>query len=392
MKKENKNSEKKVTKKEQTQPKNATKKFCFVYLGILLIVFLILVLIIYKFYPDITTLLFYNIIFLYFFIGLFLFLMLLKRNKNNEKKVTKKEELRPKNIAEHVMVYLYWISLFLTILSFIVLLCLLFLERDSYSNIVWPSLPFIPKALEVFQYSRKLLFLVMLFLIVLLSILYVIAKNKKQPSVRPRFYRNLLITLIIFFWEIAFLGYSIEYVAKPIIYLYPTEQTKVEVMVGKPHNLTHTYPKYQNGWRVVAEPNGDLTDLAGRHYYALYWEGKHLHKTTPKDGFIVKGADTISFLEEKLAQLGLSEREANEFIVYWLPKLESNEYNFIRFKPKAEIDANMPLYITPTPDTVIRVLMEYRAADKSEKPVIQELPPTPQRTGFVAVEWGGTEI
>jgi hypothetical protein len=110
-------------------------------------------------------------------------------------------------------------------------------------------------------------------------------------------------------------------VAKPIIYLYPTEQTKVEVMVGKPHNLTHTYPKYQNGWRVVAEPNGDLTDLAGRHYYALYWEGKHLQKPTPKDGFIVKGADTISFLEEKLAHLGLSEREANEFIVYWLPKL-----------------------------------------------------------------------
>ena len=34
-------------------------------------------------------------------------------------------------------------------------------------------------------------------------------------------------------------------------------------------------------------------------------------------------------LEEKLAILGLTERESEEFIVYWLPKLEKNKYNYI---------------------------------------------------------------
>ena len=41
--------------------------------------------------------------------------------------------------------------------------------------------------------------------------------------------------------------------------------------------------------------------------------------------------------EEKLAILGLNEREAEEFIIYWLPKLESNKYNYIRFATEEEI-------------------------------------------------------
>ena len=143
---------------------------------------------------------------------------------------------------------------------------------------------------------------------------------------------------------------------------------------------------------MTAEPNGNLTDSEGKHYYALYWEGKRTKQKTPKDGFIVKGEDTISFLEEKLTQLGLSEREANEFIIYWLPKLEANAYNFIRFETKEEIELNMPLNITPKPDTLIRVVMEYRVAKGTEKPTPQKLQPIPQRTGFVVVEWGGTEL
>ena len=180
------------------------------------------------------------------------------------------------------------------------------------------------------------------------------------------------------------------YDMKPIIYLYPTTETAVSVKVGKVQNLTHTYPKYEDGWYVTAQPNGDLKDASGRSYYALYWEGVH-SASSLTDGFIVKGTDTINFLEEKLALLGLTEREANEFIVYWLPRLESNEYNFIRFETKAEIDENMPLYVTPAPDTVIRVMMEYRPADKAEQVKPQQLPSTPKREGFVVVEWGGTQ-
>ncbi len=182
------------------------------------------------------------------------------------------------------------------------------------------------------------------------------------------------------------------YEKKPIIYIYPKEQTKVSIKVGKPENLSHTYPKYENGWEVIAKPNGDLIDTkTGRNLYALYWEGKNTVEPNMNEGFIVKGKDTITFLEEKLKILGLNEREANEFIIYWLPKLESNKYNFIRFQTEEEINNNMPLEIEPKPDTVIRVVMEFKALEEPIQIQEQNLK-TPERTGYTVVEWGGTEI
>lgn len=179
---------------------------------------------------------------------------------------------------------------------------------------------------------------------------------------------------------------------KPIIYIYPKEETKVTVKVGKPENLTHTYPKYENGWEVTAKPNGDLLDCkTSRNLYALYWEGINTVEPNMEEGFVVKGENTIEFLEEKLEILGLSERESNEFIIYWLPKLESNKYNFIRFQTEEEISSNMPLEITPEPDTIIRVVMEYKALEETIEVKEQQLE-TPERTGYAVVEWGGTEI
>ena len=189
--------------------------------------------------------------------------------------------------------------------------------------------------------------------------------------------------------------YLTEYIfdGKPIIYLYPTEQTEVTVKLGNPQKLTHTYPKYKDKWQVIAQPNGDLTDTqTNRSLYALYWEGINYNKPQTKEGFIVKGEDTISFLEEKLAILGLNEREANEFIIYWLPRLENSPYNFVYFKTIAEQDKNMPLYISPKPDTVIRVMMAFKNLKKPIEVTEQVLPPTPQRNGFTVVEWGGTDL
>ncbi len=179
---------------------------------------------------------------------------------------------------------------------------------------------------------------------------------------------------------------------KPIIYLYPTTKTDVSVKLLNEEKLTTTYPKYENSWEVVAHPNGLLIDKkTGRELYSLYWEGKDFHANIEKDGFIVKGEDTINFLEEKLAILGLNEREADEFIIYWLPQLENNKYNYIRFASIEEINEYMPIEINPKPDTLIRILMLYKPLNKKIEVKEQELI-TPDRDGFTAVEWGGSLI
>ena len=104
--------------------------------------------------------------------------------------------------------------------------------------------------------------------------------------------------------------------AKPVIYLYPEETTRVTVELELPGQLTCTYPAYKDGWTVIAEPDGTLTDDGGQTYNYLYWEGETDIRYDFTQGFCVAGADTAVFLESTLAQLGLTRREANEFIVY----------------------------------------------------------------------------
>lgn len=191
---------------------------------------------------------------------------------------------------------------------------------------------------------------------------------------------------------------SVPMIDKPILYLYPTTDTNITVKLGKPEDLTVSYPTYNasTGWRALAKPSGELVDLSsGRNLYALYYESNLSDNEfkVEADGFIVKREDATSFLEDKLAELGLNEREAEEFIVYWLPRLNEHNYNYIRFATMDEINEAMPLDINPTPDTIIRVLMTYKGLDEPlENITEQQLPATPARTGFTVVEWGGSEI
>ena len=179
---------------------------------------------------------------------------------------------------------------------------------------------------------------------------------------------------------------------KPIIYLYPQETTEITVKLGNKENITCSYPEYNEGWKVIAEPNGTLTDVrTQRKLYALYWEGKNMTQPEMTEGFIVKGQDTIKFLEEKLEILGLNEKESQEFIIYWLPKMQNNAYNYIRFATLEEINNYMPLELSVEPDSLIRVLMQYKTLNEYVEVKEQELV-TPQRNGFTVVEWGGTEI
>ncbi len=180
---------------------------------------------------------------------------------------------------------------------------------------------------------------------------------------------------------------------KPVIYIYPSEQQNINVQLNYAGNLTHTYPKYpENGWNIKAEPNGTLWDENGMEYYALYWEGTPHKPLTAKDGFVVAGKETAKFLEEKLAYLGLNRREANEFMMYWLPRMENNAYNLIHFSGD-DYEALAKLKITPQPETIIRVMMLTRPLKNKVDVPLQDLKPLNKtRKGFTVVEWGGSEI
>ncbi len=224
-----------------------------------------------------------------------------------------------------------------------------------------------------------------------------LSNSKKHITLIKELFLTILFTIIftLILSLIPILGMHVVYNMasyKPIIYLYPTAETTVQVELGNPKNLTCSYPKYESSWNVIAKPNGDLIDLSsGRNLYSLYWEGTNNYTKKITEGFCVKGEDSAKFLEEKLRILGLSDREAEEFIVYWLPQLEANKYNLIAFETIDEINKDMPLTITPTPDSIIRVMMKFKGVNRFVTLPEQKLE-TPERTGFVVVEWGGTKI
>ncbi len=103
--------------------------------------------------------------------------------------------------------------------------------------------------------------------------------------------------------------------AKPVLYLYPEEETEVTVRLDYDGELTCTYPAYEDGWTVTARPDSALTDGDGQTYNYLYWEGVSAAEYDFSQGFCVPGGDTAAFLEDALSQLGLTRREANEFII-----------------------------------------------------------------------------
>jgi hypothetical protein len=174
---------------------------------------------------------------------------------------------------------------------------------------------------------------------------------------------------------------------KPVIYLYPTKTTDVSVHVGA--NITKSEPIYNFGWNVTAKPNGELTAQDGNKYSSLFWEGLgHGQYPSVDAGFVVAQQDIKSTLWNQTHQLGLNDREAQDFMDFWLPKMPSTPYVKLTWFGTKQMDELAPLTVNPKPDTSIRLFLEFTGLQTQEKIAPQALS-APARNGFTLVEWGG---
>lgn len=223
--------------------------------------------------------------------------------------------------------------------------------------------------------------------------------TKVSTAYYPTTYDAFLLSHPLFFWHHPY-GALLMFVredvvppaekAKPVVYLYPKKTEQVSVKVEPIGGFTKTDPAYGSGWNVTATPDSVLTNLTdGKTYPYLFWEGGAKGVVnTPKEGFVVAQADIPALLIEKLALLGLDAKERDDFMSFWVPHLSKAPYYFITFVPKSEMDRVAPLTIVPTPDSVIRVLMDYQPLSASISVNPLDIT-TPARIGFTVVEWGG---
>ena len=243
----------------------------------------------------------------------------------------------------------------------------------------------------IYQYALPAVQIVIPALIILFTIIKLLKKDK-EANAKYVIKRFVLAAAIFLLGTLFSIFSSLFTSAKPIIYFYPEKDMDIEVTLGHPDKLSHTYPKYDNKWDITVYKNGNIYDKkTKRNYYALYWEGINDKNGKFKEGFVIEGKETTKFLEEKLSILGLNDKEINEFIIYWLPQMENNKYNLIRFASMEEINEIMPLKFSVEPDTLIRVYMKFKPINKKINIKEQELERV-ERHGFTVVEWGGSKL
>ena len=180
-------------------------------------------------------------------------------------------------------------------------------------------------------------------------------------------------------------------VEKPVIYLYPTVPTLVDVQVITSGSVVVSDPAYPiGGWKnVLAYPDGTLS-YNGKDYSELFYESSVNNFTQPRQGVTIPANQLSETLGKLLDKLGLVGNEKQEFLSFWLPKLQALHSPYVFFSvltptAKASIDA---VNITPKPDTQIAFIAYFKPLLQTQKDTLN-LPQAQKRQGFVSVEWGG---
>ena len=177
---------------------------------------------------------------------------------------------------------------------------------------------------------------------------------------------------------------------KPVIYLYPEQMMDLDLSLAPIGGFSYTEPVYNNGWRVTASPDGTLVNRDdGQTYSYLFWEGRGGFYSSPTKFWVVSQSEVPSFLSSTLARLGLNEKEVKDFLEFWEPRMQAAPYYKIGFYGTSVMDKIAPLTISQTPDTIIRILMDYEELDVPVMANPPRLPPVPKREGFTVIEWGG---
>ena len=180
-------------------------------------------------------------------------------------------------------------------------------------------------------------------------------------------------------------------VKKPIIYFYPEEEMDLEVTYVEEERLLTTYPKYESGWNIHLQEDGTFTvPGSNREYYALFFDELPGIEVDFSEGFYVTKDNAISFLEEKMDFMGFTNRETDEFIMYWLPILENNGQSLVYFEQTEERNEECPLGFSVEPTTLIRTIIHIKKVDEPTNIQEQQLIHQ-ERTGFTVTEWGGAE-
>jgi len=175
-------------------------------------------------------------------------------------------------------------------------------------------------------------------------------------------------------------------IRKPNIYLYPSTPQQVQVTLFPEGEITACIPEYNDGWKVMAFPDGSIEGTEG---YLFYEVKVNIAKGTT--GWCLSQNEFAAEMPRILKKYGLSDREINDFMEYWQPELKHAPYYAVYPLTDDQVTPYCTLEINPRPEHIFRIWTLFSPLWQRIELPVPALPDW-ERKGFVAVEWGGAII
>jgi hypothetical protein len=183
---------------------------------------------------------------------------------------------------------------------------------------------------------------------------------------------------------------------KPVIYLYSEKEEPFSLKIKCDAALKFTYPAYNNEWKGKSSEDGTI-QMNGSNYPYLFWDAAlSAEKLKPNwlhaDQF--EGSNTVTYLENRLTNLGFNDKEKADFMTYWGPRMQQMKVVQIIWMQDEQLDPIASLEIVPSfRQNRIYILLRETSAFM-EQPTELKVPPLKplHRSGNYLVEWGGIEV
>ena len=175
-------------------------------------------------------------------------------------------------------------------------------------------------------------------------------------------------------------------VYKPNIYIYPTEKTELVVKINFPigGELETTIPEYGNGWNITVDTTGIINDV----YTYLFYESNQPDVWQRNYGWFVNSENLDSFFRANLSEYGFKGHEIDDFINYWIPRLDSFSNYAIYPQTKKLIDEVIRLEFSIQPDRILRLFYVIDRQDQSPEKLKEPTIESFARKGYFVTEWG----
>jgi hypothetical protein len=133
------------------------------------------------------------------------------------------------------------------------------------------------------------------------------------------------------------------------------------------------------------KPSGKINN----EYDYLFYEAALPDRWQYEEGWSVMINDLETFFRKNLTEYGFIDNEINDFINYWIPKLDDSPYYNIYPQYTDKVDELVTLHISKEPKSLMRMFYVIKEsplmkATDIPAPMIPEF----ERNGFTVTEWG----